>query len=481
MGRSSEYASLLVKENQTPNNSTCARLTTFLATVTVEPAVFLHSLGISIESIFYTNLVIDKVCLTYYKYDAAVCENLDSGKYTAQQDSVQRMAAIYNVYKYCVEYVPAIFVVLFLGMWSDTRGRRLPILLPFCGSLLKALCLTANSYWWSWPLPLLIVSYFPYGIMGGVAGVFAGAYSYVSDISVNKSRTTRLSIVGAMMMVALSLGKVAGTYIYNIGGYVGVFGSQAIIFTISILYTVFRLEEHPSESSPQAAESRKSAEKEGLVSFTNVKKTLMVVFRRREAGARGYIIAYIVIICANIFAFGGEMTFLYMYMRKRFDWNYYTYNMYSIIAMPVTFIGNFILLPVLSYYAGASDAVLGFAGGVSGLFHNVLLATAPAAWVVYLASGVSVCSTMTILSSRGALSKLVTREELGSTFAVLALGETLVPLLSAPLYTLIYNTTLDIFPGAVFIAGCCFDILYMCIFVWILTREVRQNDYMAIE
>ncbi|KAK8737969.1 hypothetical protein OTU49_004325 [Cherax quadricarinatus] len=175
------------------------------------------------------------------------------------------------------------------------------------------------------------------------------------------------------------------------------------------------------------------------------------------------------------------MTFLYMYMRKRFDWNYYTYNMYSIIAMPVTFIGNFILLPVLSYYAGASDAVLGFAGGVSGLFHNVLLATAPAAWVVYLASGVSVCSTMTILSSRGALSKLVTREELGSTFAVLALGETLVPLLSAPLYTLIYNTTLDIFPGAVFIAGCCFDILYMCIFVWILTREVRQNDYMAIE
>ncbi|XP_045611720.2 lysosomal proton-coupled steroid conjugate and bile acid symporter SLC46A3 [Procambarus clarkii] len=471
-----EYGNLL--EQRPPTKSLRAKLATFLASITVEPAMFLHGLGSSIESIFYTNLCVDKVCLNYYKYGKDVCGNLDSGSYESQQDAVQRMVSTFEVYKHWVEYMPAIFVVLFLGIYSDTRGRRLPILLPFCGSLIKALFLVANSYWWSWPLPMLIVSFFPYGISGGMIGSLAGAYSYVSDASVDKSRTTRLAITGAMSLVAMSLGKVSGTFIYSKGGYIAIFSTQAIFYAASILYIILRLKEHPSGCSPETMDSRKEL-KQRLLSITTVKRTLMVVFKRREAGGRGFIIGHIAAICSRVFT-AGSLQMFFLYMRKRFDWNYYTYNMYSILTIPVLFIGNFILLPVLSYRFKVKDAMLGFIGGISSLFHNVMLGTAPYAWIVYLASAVSLCSFMSILSSRGALSKLVAKDELGSTFAVLALGETLIPLVSTPVYTLIYNNTLDIFPGAIFLLTSGFDIACCCIYVWMLTREVPLSGYTAI-
>jgi len=52
---------------------------------------------------------------------------------------------------------------------------------------------------------------------------------------------------------------------------------------------------------------------------------------------------------------------------------------------------------------------------------------------------------------RSMLSKCVTKAELGKIFSLLASLEALVPLVSAPLFTLIYTTTLDTWSGAVFL------------------------------
>ena len=43
---------------------------------------------------------------------------------------------------------PAIFFSLFAGAYSDSRGRRLLLALPFIGNILSYLAMAVNLHWW---------------------------------------------------------------------------------------------------------------------------------------------------------------------------------------------------------------------------------------------------------------------------------------------------------------------------------------------
>jgi len=49
------------------------------------------------------------------------------------------------------------------------------------------------------------------------------------------------------------------------------------------------------------------------------------------------------------------------------------------------------------------------------------------------------------------LSKCVNKSDLGKIYSLLGSLEAAVPLLAAPLFTVVYNSTLETFPGAVFL------------------------------
>lgn len=74
-------------------------------------------------------------------------------------------------------------------------------------------------------------------------------------------------------------------------------------------------------------------------------------------------------------------------------------------------------------------------------------------------------SNMIITSSRSMLSKLVEPDELGAVYAVVGMGEGLLPIFFTPMYTAIYNSTLDVFPGTVFIVNSCITLIVCCIYV----------------
>lgn len=69
------------------------------------------------------------------------------------------------------------------------------------------------------------------------------------------------------------------------------------------------------------------------------------------------------------------------------------------------------------------------------------------------------------MTSRGAISKAVAFNDLGGTFAFLGLLECLSVLLGMPLYTFVYNLTLDIFPGTLYILMAGVGVVVCCIHV----------------
>lgn len=305
-GKLNERIPLLDQKKSKGNSeSSCGncflRTKASLSYITVEPALILHAVGFGLESVFITNLWVDKTCLIHYGYGNEVCADLDTGMYTEQQDTVQRLVNQYNVYRHIVEYLPALAVVLLLGAWSDRRGRRLPILVPMLGQLLLALGLVANSYWWHLPPSFILVAYLPSGVTGAAMGLFMGVYAYVSATSAQKSRTTRLAIVGVILFFVSPIGKYVGTLIYGRGGYVAVFGTMATLDFLSVLYVLMRLEEHPDGA--RADTSSKAGVCDAL-SPAHLKATFLAVWRPRAGRTRGHILVNIFICCLQVFSLG---------------------------------------------------------------------------------------------------------------------------------------------------------------------------------
>lgn len=462
----------LQAKEESDSQSTCQKLASFILGITVEPAYFLYSLYYGIEGTIIVNLWVDKVCLNLYSEE--VCRELDSGKYTSEQDHVQSIVNKYkSAYSQWIEYLPAVVMVIVLGAWSDAKDRRVPVVLPFLGFLLKSLGLVANSYWWSWPPAYLLLASVPVGLTGGSMALALGVSSYLSAVSSVRSRTARLSLPMILLLVGMPAGKAVGTLLYSHFGYVIVFVTDAALNLSALLYSLCRLQRNPGGDGPKTQD--KSPRMKELLSPKRMKETLSVVRKEREPRANLHIIGHIAII-SGLFFDMGNTNFLFLYTRKRFGWSLYEYTMFVVFMGPASAIGTTLLMPILSYGYQLNDCLVGLLGTVSFMMTNIIMATAPQGWVMYVAVGTFIFSGTSFAASRGALSKLVPPEELGSIFAIVALGETIIPLFNGPFFTAVYNATIDIFPGSIFAIAACIFALLCFVYTWLYTHPVKRAD-----
>ncbi|KAG0729027.1 Proton-coupled folate transporter [Chionoecetes opilio] len=436
----------------------------YLSMVTVEPALFLIVIGYGIEMVFKTNMLVDKICSVQLNYSSEVCRDLDSGNYKAQQDAVQRLTTNYNLYCQLIELLPGAVVMILLGTWSDTRGRRLPLLLPLAGSTLKSLGLCCCVYWWSSPTLYVALSYIPLGLSGGIMAIFMAAYAYVSDDSGLRGRTTRLSLVGMSMLVALPLGNALGTVVFPSGGYTAVFALDFITSLLGIVYGVIRLTNKGPKSAPGSTQVGK------VTPLSKLRRSLGVVFRRRAGGGRASILGHgsgIVLYMVTV----GVNNFMFLFTRYKFQWNYKQFSAWNICNCVVSVIATCVLVPLLSYRWHIDDTILAFSGAAFHVFFGVLIGTATDPWILYLGVALSAGGGITIIGSRGAISKLVTHDELGAVFSVVGVFESLAPVITSPIYTLVYNNTLDVFPGTVFLISAAVTVVICCIYTWLATAH----------
>ncbi|XP_063874723.1 lysosomal proton-coupled steroid conjugate and bile acid symporter SLC46A3-like [Scylla paramamosain] len=462
-----ESTPLLRNPHQKPLPRRRSAISRALSLVTVEPALFLEAMAYGVNENLLTNLTVDKLCSVHFGFDAETCRNLDAGNHTTQQDQVQRLASDYNMYTHWVEYIPALFTNLLLGSLGDAHGRRLPVLLTFTGHLLMAACYLANAYWWRLPVPLICLSALPMGLFGGHIGVGNAVNAYLSASSGTRSRTTSLSSVEWVKYAAQPLGIYASSLLYSRGGYLLAFGFYVLLLLAGVLYLLMCVGEPPT-----AIEARGSSTRDGIKVgvAAHIKYTLAVPMKIRRSGRSGVLVAaYAVVLLLWSFARESSAQF-FLYERKLFGWQLQQYTNWLVFSYFVKTAGLLLVVPVYSYYLGVQDAMLGFIGGISMIFYYTVFATAPEPWVLYAAAVLSLCSAVPAVTSRGAVSKAVAANDFGAVFAFLSLLECLVLLLGTPFYTFVYNLTLDIFPGTLYLVMAGVGVVVCCIHVWLLTN-----------
>ncbi|CAL4141850.1 unnamed protein product [Meganyctiphanes norvegica] len=442
----------------------------FIKATQIEPVLFLFGFTSGLESVFITNLIIDKVCEVQCEYEKVICENLDSGQYEEEQNKVQRLTAIYGMERHFTEYLPAVVTVFLLAALGTSRGLKFPLFVTVFGDLLKVVVIIFNVLYWSLAPVFILTSFLPYAVCGGYSGFMMSCYAYLGLTTDKKSRTTRLAMVSVFESVGTSLGTIAGPAVYDQFGYLGVFISDALVFSLILVYILFGLKNckpDPEEKSPDEIES--------TTTMNRLKTTLTTAFKKRENRGRAQVIGHISGIALLVFIFG-VTNFYFLYTRKKFSWDYESYSVWSAVSHPATLIGTLLILPSLSYMWNVGDSIICLIGYISRMWQYMLFATAPYGWVMYVASLSSVCGGMIFTSSRSELTKIVPPSEVTSIFAVISALENIIPVLDNPMYTYIYNSTLEIFPGTVFAMASVFSAIGCFLYTWLATRFPKPKE-----
>lgn len=100
---------------------------------------------------------------------------------------------------------------MFMGSWSDRRGRKLPLLIGLIGKLIYSSMIVVNAYAKTWPVEYIIyTATLPMAFTGADVAIFATVFSYISDVSSRESRTLRITIVEVCYLATMPTGIALG-------------------------------------------------------------------------------------------------------------------------------------------------------------------------------------------------------------------------------------------------------------------------------
>jgi len=157
--------------------------------LTVEPVVLFYTFGLFMSLPVLTQYVYYRVSKSkdfpYNISDSSEEGCVDDGGNSSMKElekEVQDIAAKIDMGNVLFLSLPSILMVLLLGPWTDTGGRRPALLAPPIGSAIEAILILIIMYL-DWPVYILFVGEAINGFSGFATIMTMAAFSYVSDIT----------------------------------------------------------------------------------------------------------------------------------------------------------------------------------------------------------------------------------------------------------------------------------------------------------
>nr|CAD7259523.1 unnamed protein product [Timema shepardi] len=111
------------------------------ANITIEPILAAYILPNTLAALATQNLYLEKACRLNLNYSDKVCTEIIHGNgsiYPTEEMNSAELVVYMGVWKTYLSCSLPVFLVLFLGSWSDRHARRKPfILMPLLGPLIE--------------------------------------------------------------------------------------------------------------------------------------------------------------------------------------------------------------------------------------------------------------------------------------------------------------------------------------------------------
>ena len=216
--------------------------------VTVEPVLFGFMFCIFLIFPLQEQLIYEKLC--HSKFNQTVCNRLKTDKRFAKSEStVQKETSNWMLYFNMATTFPSMVAAMIFGPCSDKVGRKYILMFPLIGGVVESCALILNSYYSHWDVSAIFVGVIISGFFGNYATILMAVFAYISDVSIESSRTLRVSLLEAMVFLGGAMGEIVGGLLVDNAGFFIAFSLACGIHAFNLLYVVFILQESykPSE------------------------------------------------------------------------------------------------------------------------------------------------------------------------------------------------------------------------------------------
>ncbi|KAK5648545.1 hypothetical protein RI129_003437 [Pyrocoelia pectoralis] len=447
----------------------CEKIRLVLSNITVEPLVFLFLFPSVLMVLSVANLDLEKACRVNLKYNNSICDALalrNKSMYTAEQENaVQKLVTTMNAWKSVIKGVIPACLLLVLGSWSDRNNRRKPLMgLPIIGEFITVTGFILCAYFF-YELPMEVTGFFevvPTALTGGWFTMFMAIYSYISSVSTIESRTTRIGALKICVHCSIMTGMALSGILYHVITLYGIFCGALLLYIGGFIYLIVVIKEKKTDDIHSGG-SRWEMFKD-CFKFQHVKSTFMVVLKPREKNYRTRMFVILTLIVLTIGPMHGEISVIYLFARKQFQWNEVEFSMFYSVNVVLHLIGTIIALALFCNYFKLHDSAVAMICYTGKLFSAFMYAFAKTPLMYCLAFN---CKECIDVNNRF-------RSFLGKLNAVIAILEALTPLLFGLLYNLVYRSTIEVLPGAFYLVVSIVWIPCMTLFGWLYVQE--NND-----
>ncbi|XP_033629165.1 proton-coupled folate transporter-like [Asterias rubens] len=450
-----------------------------MASVTVEPVLFLYMMSMFI--MFTTNQLffIKKVCST--SYSDTVCANLSSDK--AAEDAVQTGASHWILFFNICTNIPGAFMSMFLGATSDRVGRKNIMILPPIGTAISASVFAYTSYYITTPLGYIIIAALAIGMTGSIGAAYVTIVSYMADITDHSSRTKRFGILEAMVFIGGTVGLLCAGSLGDLEhGFTAIYLLVLLIQIVIILYIVCCLTESLKVEHRHGLDEKDKPVGSGCLPrwclcfgpiLDSMRRSLTVFFAKRPGKKRKYLITVQIINLLSVIGMSGEMDLLVLFSKHSpLSWDAFTIGFFMALKNILKGAVLIAVLPLLFWCIGKEraihkDLVLAQIGVMSTMLSFVNVAFARNTRVMMMVPLVGCLSGFTgaVLSSFKA--QLVEPNEFGAMFACTSFLDIFCQMAGSLLFNTLYPATLHIWPGFSFLIMAAVFLISLIIMFWL--------------
>ncbi|XP_037955859.1 tetracycline resistance protein, class A-like [Teleopsis dalmanni] len=432
----------------------------------LEPAVLLIFMAKTLSGSVYQNQILYQTCIAIFHYDESDCTPLlgvvsnNSEEAHQIETEVQPVVARILMTRSLFESIFTAFVSLFIGAWSDKFGRRPVMLITLAGSFLSYLIfgvlviISNNVVLTPW---IYLISSIPAVLCGGNCALIAAVYAYITDVATIETRAKRMISNDACLGLGIIIASISVGYIYAATNVYVIFFMSAALYMLAFLYVFFLvLEDHTTELFMTKLRE--------FFRFDLVKDIMRTCLKRRPHYDRALIWLIIITLSAAVFTMEGDATVTYLFMRQKFNLTLQDFNFFNTIRMVIQIlgcIGGMVILRRLLKYSVITMSLIALGCCV---LESVVRATTAKWWEMYLGVGLGCMNSLLFPMARAILSYVTPTDEIGKVFGLTVSLEALTPFCAAPLYTFVYNATLDINPGVFnWISGGLYVLCFICV------------------
>ncbi|GBL88067.1 Proton-coupled folate transporter [Araneus ventricosus] len=453
------------------------RISETLKKTTVEPFLFLIMFGFNCRMVTLQSLLHDRACRISLNFSDEVCAHLDLHENEgAQTHSVKYGNNIYNAVV-ILSTLPALVMALFLGPWSDRYSRKYPILMATMAitidTSIQAVITSfkdASPYWFLISCPIS-------GFTGGIIIVLSSTYSYMSDITDERSRQVRYAVLEFFTIMATPIGSLVSGQLFNLGKDlpVGKYLPTMIVSPCSFALAWLWMRFYVVETKPRRFDITKKDIFRDLFKLENLKSSFKTCAQKRAGNLRMQIWFLMFVSFSTRLIQLGSLQIGFPYTRKIFKWDVYRYSYTTAIFSLVNACTTLFVVPLLNRRLLVHEAAVGLIGILSLMARMILMSVTVYEYILFYAwiSGtLYACSGIAV---RSRISKLVSRKELGRVFSLLGTCESLTPVLGTVAFLQVYNLSVDFYAGFPFALAALFLIPSACIFGNTEDQSSRQR------